>query len=392
MRAVKRRLLALCAGLCLLTGCAVNPWQAVFGTPTPEVTSSPTPEITASPAATPPAASIPSVYTDWSKLTPYEREEPLYSYSDHYCGSGPLRAWNGYGTLLPYVGAELSAESGLLIRYPLYGLMTAQGELVTAPIYANILVLDGFLLLYQGTDTLYDAEAWGEFDLTVAAPDGSWVREADNRYYAAFFEADGGLLALGDPDGGFTFWNTDGETVAEFPGKLFEPYLDSLVWSAEGGPWAQWWYNGLVYVETYDYLGLTESYDLHLYLDLATGQVLEEVPDGYPVEPDYGSWTEPPTFPGYESTWSSDTDPVTGEIYYIGLREDGGRDLLDHMGNLLWQDYDEPYISFPTIMDGKLALWPGSWDYSIPPSSCFSWYDLASGACIFRYPLAGNSD
>ena len=389
---MKKSLPALCIALCLLTGCTVNPWLAVFETPAPETTLSPTTEITAAPETTPPAASLPPIYTDWSKLTPYEQEEPLYSYSDHYCGSDPLRAWDGYGTLLPYVGVGLSAEGGFQMRYPLYGLMTARGELVTAPIYANILVLDGFLLLFRGTDALYDAEAWGEFSLTVAAPDGSWVREADGCYYAAFFETDGGLLALGNTNGGFTFWNTDGKIVATFPAELFAPYLGSLKWSNEGGPWIWWQYDGLVYVLSYDYLGIIDNgYELRLYLDLSTGQILEELPDGYPEEPDYGSWTEPPTFPGYQSTWSSMTDPVTGEIYYVGFREDGGWDLLDSAGHLLWKDYDEPYISFSAVMDGKLAQWPESLDYDTGPSF-FSWYDLESGACIFRYPLAGNSD
>ena len=235
-------------------------------------------------------------------------------------------------------------------------------------------------------------EERGDFELTVAATDGSWVRQAEGRYLAASFQQEGGLLALGRAEGGLEFWNGAGETVALFPAQAFEPYLGTSVhWSREGGPWVAWYHKGLVYVESYNYLGTDGENSLQLYLDLATGEILGTPPEGYPAEPDYGEWVEEPQFPGYQNVWSN-TDRVTGQVYYEGRRDDGsGSDLLDENGNVVWPDYDSS--DSDAITDGMLPVWTGRWDHGgSARTSVYAWYDLATGECVFRYPLTSNTD
>lgn len=384
---MKGRLLALILAICLLAGCAQSPATDSPDSPdTPNILGPSTVPENQSPNADPPTL----VYTDWSKLTPYEPVRPLYTYSDHYCGGRPLQAWDGYGLLLPYVGADLELEHYIVDSLPLFGLTTARGEIVTDAVYADIVIRNGFLLLYRGTEELYKQRDpmldWGDFDLTVAALDGSWVRDAVGYYYASSW-SDNGLLALGTSNGGFEFWNSAGETIAVFPAEAFQPYFgSSFMWSAEGGPWAEWQYDGLVYVLSYDYLGQSEEGFLRLYLDLATGQILEEVPEGYPEEPVREPLEDRPEFPGYYSAWSV-IDDVTGAVYYEAYREIGDCNLLDEDGNEVWKNYG----SFSQVMGGLVAVWPGRWENGAE-ATWFSWYDLKTGECMFRYPVSDNSD
>lgn len=371
-----KRLMILALALCLLCGC---------GRPSGADTDAPGEE-TWSP-----------VYTDWSKLAPYEPTEALYSYSDHYCGAQTLQSWDGYGTLLPYAGAYLKVENYITDRIELYGLVTARGEIVTAPVYANIYHSNGFLFLRRGSDALYQKEdpvqERGDFDLTVAASDGSWVREVKDWYLVTTSGQDGGVLALSNGAGDLELWNAESQVIATFSGDDFRPYFGhDFSWvNYEGGPWLEL-YDGLGYANTYFYRGEDGKYgyqeeELRLYLDLATGAVLETPPEGHPAEPEYGKWVEPPTFPGYWNVWSN-ADQVTGEVYYQCNRE-GGQDLLDGDGKVVWKDCDELF----SIADGMLSIWTGRWEWggSAKPT-VFSWYELDSGKCVFRYPLAENVD
>ena len=280
-------------------------------------------------------------------------------------------------------------------RLELYGLVTARGEIVTAPVYANIYHANGFLFLKRGSDALYEKEdpmqERGDFDLTVAAPDGRWVREVKDRYVAAVHSDDGGLLALGMENGGLEFLNGAGETIAVFPGEVFEPYLgahSSFTWSDEGGPWVIWYHDGVAYLESYNYLGTHNESSVRLYLDLATGEILEQPPAGYPTEPEYRDWVGYPEFDGYEIRWSM-IDNITGNEYYVGYHDDNSSDLLDQDGNVLFSDCED----MQAITDGMLSVWLGQWwqEDSAKPSQ-YCWYDLSTGNCVFRYPIRENSD
>lgn len=311
----------------------------------------------------------------WPGLDPYAHPEPLYRYSERYCGAGPLRAWDGYGALLPYVGA-LPTVDYLVDRLPLYGLMTARGELVTDPVYSHIGVGGGFVWLQKG-----------QGELTVAAGDGSWVLEASGCRVENYWPEDGGLLALLGPDS-LTFLDGGGRERAKFPASAFgrplpegygEGYLELVP------------YEGIVYAGFFDMGDI--GGETWYYLDLASGEVLDAPPDGYPAEPVYDG-DDPaaaPDFPGYQTAYALE-DPITGALYYEALRPEGGFDLLDGTGKVLWSDYEEPDVSFPPVLDGMIAVLPNSWGNTAVTLNWFSWYDLDTGACVFRYPIAENSD
>lgn len=170
-----RRAAACAAALCLaLTGCAQTP-------PVPAET---------------PAGSLSPVFTDASRLTPYEPPERVWEYwdgtpRDHLIPDG------GYGTLIPFRGGVLADRNSSWSATDLYGLATLDGKIVVDPVYTiadQLELRDGngatgerlpFLLLSteEGEDGSLSA---------LAAPDGSWCTEA--RYYA------GGELLRTQPD------------------------------------------------------------------------------------------------------------------------------------------------------------------------------------------------
>ena len=166
------------AALLTLAGCTVQP--APTPTPAPEPTPTPTP--------------FSPVWTDWSKLEPYEAATPVYTLHEGYCGDGPFRARNDYGALLGYIGKYATMEMYVEPIIPLYGLVTDRGELVTDPVYAEIHFYDDFLMLYKGDPegtSGGDTFAGGTFDRTVAAVDGSWVLDLGDEFYVG---CGGGLL------------------------------------------------------------------------------------------------------------------------------------------------------------------------------------------------------
>lgn len=336
--------------------------------------------------------SLAPVYADWSQLEDAPADEaPVYDYFQPYSGDGPLQSSENYGLLLPYVGAEMYVENYIVDRLPLYGLATADGHLVTEPVYAGITYLTDFVLLQRGSDTLYQQEdplqERGDFILTVAAPDGSWVRDAGTCYMVS---SGSGLLALGSENGTLTFWNTDGETVITFPGEPWEPYFEGSVWNNEGGPWLEWRDTRIAYVTAWSYKGQTPDGDfLRLYLDLETGEILEKPPAGYPAELSYDGG-DSPEFPGYQ-TISSLTDPVTGKTYYDCRKEETGtRYLMDANGCAVWENFDSFWLGFPEVIGGNVAVWKGA--YGDAANQSFSWYDLERGECILRVPIRSNTD
>ncbi|WP_298019879.1 hypothetical protein [uncultured Dysosmobacter sp.] len=364
---MKRLLISLLL-LCLLTGCGTAP---------------------------PPEETVSPVYTDWSKLTPREEEAPLYTRFEPYSGSGPLQPRDDYGQLLPYIGAELTVDNYICDALPLYGLTTADGQVVTEPVYASISMENGFLLLWRGSDQLYQQEGSqlerGDFDLTIAAPDGSWVRTVDG-YYVYSTE---GLLVTAD-QGNLFYWNDRGELVHQFSADIFRPYLgDRCAWNDEGGPWLDQADGRVVYLTSYNHSPDGDQ-PLRLYLDLEQEAVRETPPDGYPAEIDYESlYEEPPEFPGYRNVWNI-TDPVTGVRYYYAYTDTEGppeRRLLSETGEVLLPDFDSLWILFPQIINGCVACV----DYQDAISmhmagGTFRWQRLDTGACVFRFPIRSNSE
>lgn len=367
-----KRLLICLTLLGLLAGCGT--------TPVPEESQVP--------------ETVSPVYTDWSKLTPYSAEaaEAQYTCFEPYSGSGPLQPRDDYGPLLAYVGADVRVSNYIVDRLPLYGLVTADGQLVTAPIYAGISFLGEFLILSRGTDALYaDLEnavnERGDFDTTIAASDGSWVREADASY--SMFALDSSHLVFEMEDGSALVLDSRNTITAQFPRSAFEPYLGAdFRWNWEGGPTLNG-DNGVLTVWQYRDEVTDGNYNL-CYLDLAASTVSPDPPEGWISfnDPDYVPEEEDPlSLPEY-GYLEKIIDGVTGRTYYYGSRWEGETihyDLLNGDGTLAFADLDASngLLWQPLVRAGLVSTFE---------DGCFCYYSLEDGSLVFRYPLRTNSD
>lgn len=336
------------------------------------------------------------VYADWSRLEPYEPPEPVYTEFSPYSGEA-LQPREDYGPLLPYVGAYPDTDS-YMGSLPLLGLVTADGAVVTDPVYAQIQMAGEyqpsygpFLLLYRGECSGYETTEWGTypvggFSLTVAAPDGSWVRELGQDYINPL-ALEGDRLALTGRDGSALILNGDGTDGTYFPASALEPFLgEGFQWTWEGGPELSW--DGRYgRVWRYDESD-PEGDGIVCWLDPDTGAVTAEPPAGY--TPPEDSHAETPVLPGYDDYVTPLTDPITGAAYYYARREDNsGRDLLDASGSVVLENCEMPYLTLG-IGDG-FSPWVWADRIACGEEGFFCYYDL-EGSLIFRFPVETNSD
>ncbi len=341
-----------------------------------------------------PAAEEPSpVYTDWSKLTPYEPLREVYTYHAGYRVDGGFEPRGDYGVLLPYIGKYSAMEQYVIDALPFYGLVTDKGELVSEPVYAGINFYDGFLMLYRGDPEGAgggDTYAGGRFARTLAASDGRWAHELTDSYYAA---SGFGLLLTAAQDGSLALWNADGEVVMRFDGARFEPFLgEGFVWGREGGPFIELVDDKVGYVRSYLVNGEYRENAVCLYLDLADGAVLTEPPAGYPREIDYealeAAYPEPPAVEGCNYL-DRILDPITGETYYYGYYCDGGEEngsfaLFDGAGTLLVDNADLSRFEASITVRGGLC--------STIEDGFFCYRALADNELAFRRFMRTNSD
>ena len=373
-----KRLIVSLLALLLLAGCA---------SPAPEPAPEPEP--------------VSPVYTDWSKLTPYEPEKEQYAYADTYREDGVLQPSGDYGPLLPYIGSYLETQSYMGPLTTL-GLVTADGRLVTPPVYAEIEMARDwltnayapFLLLYRGEVTGRHENEWGswvegDFNLTVAAPDGSWVRELPPCYGGGQLLS-GDRLALALTDGSVLILNADGSTAMSFPASALEPYLgEGFTWQWDGGPSLDW-VNDVGRVWKYDE-NAPNGNGTACWLDPDTGAVTADPPPGY-VEPEYAYQEGPElAFPGYNN-WTTLTDPVTGKLYCHGTRTDGSdiQDLLDEQGRVILEDCTLPYWAMG-IEHGWQSPWIWADRIACSEDGMFCYCDL-NGTCVFRRTIQTNLD
>ena len=390
-----KRLTAALLLLLLLAGCAAPAGPASSEIPevstAPEVSTVPTaPEISTVPEV--PEAVSP-VYTDWSKLTPYEPVLPVYTLHPGYCGDGALEARDDYGPLLPYIGKYSTMERYVIDTLPLYGLVTGEGELVTDPVYAQISLCDGFLVLYRGDPegtSGGDTFDGGTFSRTLAAADGRWVHELTGSYYVA---SGSGLLLTAAADGSLDLWNTDGEVAAHFDSGLFTPWFgEGFTWGGEGGASVDWTDDRVGYVVSYCVNGEYQDQATCLYLDFSGGAVMETPPEGYSAEIDYSAVVDKtPAPPAVEGCRYLDpiTDQVTGETYFYGYYrededEDGRYALFDREGRLLVETGELLRFNQSVIVRAGLC--------STVEDGCFCFRSVADSALVFRYPMRTNSD
>lgn len=374
---MKKPIPALLALLLLLTGC--RPPAPVQATPTPEPTPAPTP--------------LSPVYTDWSKLTPYEPTPPLYTLHPGYHAGG-LEARDDYGTLLPYIGKYSGMDRYVIDKLPLWGLVNDRGELVCGPVYARVSCFDGFLLLRRGDPAHYDPEnsySDGRFSLTLAAPDGSWAHD----FKGTCLGAGHGIALTADLERNLTVWNRDGEVVTRFAASLFTPRLGEdffWFWGGEGGVNVDWLDDKVGYLTSYRVDGEYRDDPVRLYLDFTTGAVLDAPPPGYSVEIDYEALDERPTPPEIEGFSYLDpiTDRVTGITYYYGYyrggqyADDPVDALFDGEGNLLLTGCSLLAFEQNIIVHSGLC--------STLEDDCFCYRSLRDGSLVFRCPMGTNSD
>lgn len=325
------------------------------------------------------------VYTDWSKLTPYVPPESLYTYFSPYSGKDTLLPRNDYGTLLSYMGVNVVLESYIIDRMPLYGLVTDKGELVTEPIYTSITFLDDFLLLAQGeiygtVETNWGTLKKGGFAYTIAASDGSWVREIGAAH--EIFTLDGEYLAAAMLDGSVQVFRRDGSTALEVPRAALEPYLGAeYEWSWDMGP-CLGRQNGWLLIWDYH-----DETDKTYYLHPESGEILTDPPQGWDDDAVDEEWQEPPEVPGY--TYLNEIiDSATGIRYYSGSRVDGEEsvyDLMDESGQVIYQGcaLKDVYLWTPIVRAGLI---------SSVENGIFSYHSIADGHAVFRFPLRTNTD
>lgn len=354
----------------------------------------------AAPGSSAPAISIEPqtvspVYTDWSKLTPYEPDtaKALYSKFKPYQGDA-LTARDDYGPLLPYLGAEPAVSDYILDRLPLFGLITADGHVVTEPVYADICVSTDysgnlpvtapFLTLQKGdpngeTGNGMMSQA-GEFLCTVAAPDGRWVRDFG---IAGTVFVDSTHLAVVEPNNSVTVLDKTGKTAAYFPGSAFTSYLSgsaSPFFGVESDPRLSA-KDGVLYVEGFDE-GL-ENWHTFCYLNIADSSLSPDPPEGFSDQWPDGSGSD-------SGGYSPLVDPVTGTLYYYS-RDYSSNAFNCSMLNIL-DAGKHPLLS---LSDESSTLYqPLLWNglCSAVQDGAFCYFDLKSGNCVFRYPLRSNSD
>ena len=341
----------------------------------------------AGPEAAPPVDVEPEtgspVYTDWSKLTPYEPPQPVYTFHAGYRADGAFEPRDDYGALLPYIGRYSTMERYVIDYLPLFGLVTGKGELVSDPVYMGARFLDGFLLLDRET-------SGGTLSRTLAAADGRWAHElGDSRYLRSGF----GLLMTVTSGGDLDLWNADGEAVAHFDSALFTSrFGEDLNWGEEGGPFIDWVDDKVGYAVSYRVNGEYQDEGVRLYLDFSSGAVTDVPPKGYGAEIDYAAiMSDAPEPPAVEDSIYLDpiADQVTGETYFYGYCRGGGDAdgryaLFDGEGRLLIENCDLMRFEQSLIVRAGLC--------SIVEDGCFCFRSLTGGALVFRYPMRTNSD
>lgn len=333
------------------------------------------------------------VYTDWSKLEP--KEEALPPVGSQWYEETPqeLLPNSEYGPLVPYAGIRLlddwPAESGCM-----YGLMTPDGTVVTAPVYSGVHQPGGYdasgvwqpfplLVLKRG-----DAErVAGEKDpmvCAVAAVDGSWCMPFDYQAYSVSVE---GVLLFGDeslsvmdPDGTIRkVWTVETMGITQ---QEFQSLLSDVTWGdgwggqRRGDRMALGWEADSDYerIRTFDFVtGEIASFSIQEWDQLA----------GAPV------WPEHPE-PAVENAdfvmdcfgWNSAPYLLVARDY----REDG-------MTITYYREDGTPIPQFTRYgerWDERLSLVGGL--IEVLETNMVSYYDLDTMECVFRTYLSYEGD
>ena len=271
-----------------------------------------------SPSPSPDASPVPSyqVTTHWDALT--ERPAPLVSrwyegYTDDLIPS------DDYGQLVPYIGGEASAE-GWGTNWT-YGLATRDGVIVTDPVFLEVQPLTYYdygvyqniqtpvlLLRKAGIDPDKRPDEAGYFydRYGLAALDGSWYTGL--AYSAVICQSELGAL-LFDLQGDVVMVGLDGQerwrwAAGDIPLPGLVPQAYYWEEAATGGPY-------LRYITQWN----DDGWPDYLYVDLRTGQVLDQAPADYPQDIPYEDGVG-----YYTDGWYEQADGV------LTIHTDGGQD------------------------------------------------------------------
>ncbi len=335
-----------------------------------------------------------AVHVDYSKLTPYDPPEETYTLHEGYTKGEGLQARDDYGALIEYCGKE-SIETGLNreVLY-LYGLVSSKGELVTDPIYQTIGYAGGFLVLDRPNPAFANQFDAPRCFVTLAAPDGSWVRELDD--CRECYTGKEYMIAL-SMDNSVDVWKTTGERKAHFDGALFEEFLNGKSWDRSDSSAVVYCKDDKVAYAVTDYCKDDEGGFATietLYLDLENGVVLDTPPEGYPKnykddasEPDL--MLQRPKL-GKRCEWQGCfTDPVTKKNYFYGKVEDHAYfTLFDGDGNVMV----EPYREFPSDQPSPSVEKVANGWYATIEEGRFCYRTFGEGTLKFCYTMKTNSD
>ncbi|MBQ9346510.1 MAG: hypothetical protein IJT94_04100 [Oscillibacter sp.] len=331
------------------TGETASPFLEPAVEPAPEITVEPIPE------------SVPAAV------------EPLYTRFSPYSGSGALQPRDDYGVLLPYVGGMSKQFS-----YALWGLVTADGQVVTEPVYGQVKPYGPFLLLFRGGEYLPDGSRTSEPELTLCGKDGSWTLNASDFHHSILLDGVG--MAVAKEDGSIVILADDGILTQTFSRAQLEPYLGTgyswddldgkeIVYA--GGPIAvSRWDDNSPY-------GNGTSYDC--FLNPVTGDITGDPPAGFAPENGWGDPDDDVNFPGYQYPDRLE-DIADGTVYYWGERN-GQSDLLDSRGNVLMADF---FIPGPGLWEPVI----GAGLVGTIQDGAFQYAKIPSGEVVFRYPLS----
>lgn len=327
-----RRARFLLLAVLALTLSACQSPQGASSPSTPVDSLSPAP---AQPAASgsPAASALPSVSSDspfvthWDSLTQPDRTVLSRRLSD-----GPLPEFvpaEGYGSIIPYIGSELTVRTGeesydYSYQTPLYGLCTTDGLILTDPVFTGVSIPSWYdlgtwqstrLPMWLLTRTAQDADGTYYTSVGIAALDGSWYtgqifRGSETACVAA---TPAGLLMALDRETTVMIGSDGTELFRWTLDDLFPP--DSELRSNDYLYWTLHCYGSRLYFNPRDIA--PDSTDTARWIDPWTGQTIDDPSLGVPIT------TADPAMTYYNGGWYR-IDGDTLEIFY---KQGGGATL-----------------------------------------------------------------
>lgn len=326
-----------------------------------------------------------------TKSAPVVGTRRYEQYTDHLIVS------DDYGRLIPYAGQRLAdgwpASTGCL-----YGLMTADGEVVVDPVYSNVEAPDYYddgsvlqrhpLLVMRRSDP--EAQSGSNNLIALAAADGSWCTDFAWREYTA--SADG-LVLIGDetmtlmcPDGSIERELTrEGIGVSEddWQNMLYNLYWHKGMYGSRRGDCivisVEHKNNGRYY-RCYD-LSTGQFTDIYIYAFWDMGGRATMIFNEYvqPTIPDTIPW--PDQLWGWDAPYLLELYEETGKDTYIyTYYNSDGTPLPGLARTIQGNDYNYPFTRLVGGLVEQLEL-----NYA-------SYYNLETGECIFRICLNYEAD